>query len=88
MDTVETATNDLIHTLGNFLITLGQVRRFHEAGDTRFMSAAELGTWAMSKESDLRAALDNLRQAQNVARIDAEEEPKRDYCSLCGQWKT
>lgn len=73
MITVETATQDLIHALGNFLITLGQVRGFHDKGDHRFMSAAEVGTWAMSKEPELRAALDSLRGALAVAKIDAEE---------------
>lgn len=70
---VEQATAELIHTLGNFLGIVSESRRTIESNGNVFMTAAELGGWAMMKEPELRAALDNLKHARNVARIEAED---------------
>lgn len=82
---MEEATNDLLHTLGNFLGIVGDSCRAEERGMARFMSDLELGTFTRQREPELRAALDKLKHARNVERI---EEDDKDHCSLCGQWKT
>lgn len=73
MVTVETATQDLIHALGNFLGIVWESRRAKEAGDPRMMDDAAIGAYALDRAPVLRASLDSLRGAMNRERIEAEE---------------
>lgn len=73
-DTVSDATNDLIHVLGNFLGIVSESRQAQERGKLRFMTDDQIGRFAIEREPTLRAALDNLRHARNVAKIEGEEQ--------------
>lgn len=72
-DSVETATAELMHALGNFLAIVMESRLSKEHGKPRMMDDAEVGRYAMSKEPELSAALDALRGAMSVARIETED---------------
>lgn len=88
MITVEIATDDLIHALSNYLNIVGEAHQARQAGAPCMMDDGEVGRYAMNRAPILRAALDSLRGAMSAAKIEADDEPARDYCSLCGQWKT
>jgi hypothetical protein len=72
--TVEAATNDLIHALGNFLgIVRNAKRNGTPKGDIVYGQRPALGVYALDKEPELSAALDALRGALAVAKIEAED---------------
>lgn len=72
--TVEAATNDLIHALGNYLGIVRNAKVRDAEGKSSFMDIPALGLYALDKEPELSAALDALRGAMSVARIEAEEQ--------------
>lgn len=77
--TIEQATNDLIHVLGNFLLVTGEARAAASIGIPRMLSDSELGAYVIHHEPALRLALDNLRATLIRARLDealAEQEDR------------